>query len=274
MASDMKSLNDDLDRARNFVLLAAGSAILLAGMLILLWIQKMTIRPLRKLLSQIHRVLNDRGTLGEQVSVSGVAEIHELATSFNTMTTELKELYLKLDAMAFKDELTGLPNRSLFNDRIEQTILISQRQKICFALLMMDLNRFKQVNDSLGHAAGDALLKQVASRLQSGLRKSDSLSHRQDDSMVARLGGDEFAVLLPMTNTTENTVIVVNRLLNLMNKSFDISSQHLDVGISIGIAMYPDDGEDPTTLMRHADLAMYDAKRSKKGFAFYDPTDV
>jgi diguanylate cyclase (GGDEF)-like protein len=273
MASDMKSLNDDLGHARNVVLIAAGIATLLTGILALFLLQRTAVRPLKKLAGQIRRVLDDRSNLGEQVSVSGIAEVHDLASNFNTMTAELKALYDKLDTMAFRDDLTGLPNRSLFNDRVQQIILICERQEIRFALLMMDLNRFKQVNDSLGHSVGDELLQQVAARLLSALRKSDSLMYVQEDSMLARLGGDEFAVLLPMVSTAENTSTVANRLQKSMDESFNISSKQFNIGISIGIAMYPDDGEDTSTLMRHADIAMYQAKRSQRGFAFYDSAD-
>lgn len=273
MVSDMKSLHEDLVHARNAVLVIAGAATLLTGLLALFLMQRTTLRPLDKLAKQIHRVLEDRSNLGEQVSVSGTAEIRELANSFNTMTTELKDLYDTLDKLAFSDTLTGLPNRSLFNDRVHQILLICERQNIRFALLMMDLNRFKQVNDSLGHSVGDELLQQVAIRLSGALRKSDSLTRVREDSMLARLGGDEFAALLPMINTSDNATAAVTRLQNAMDKPFDISGNHFNVGISIGIAMYPDDGNDATTLMRHADMAMYEAKRSQKGFSFYDNTE-
>lgn len=273
MASDMTSLYQDLARARNMMLLIAGAATLLTGFLALLIMQKSTLRPLNSLIAQIRRVLHDRNSLGEQVSISGTAEIRELAASFNTMTVELKDLYDTMEKLAFSDALTGLPNRTLFNDRVHQLILISQRQNSPFAMLMMDLNRFKQVNDTLGHAVGDELLQQVAQRLLAAVRQSDTLTRLKEDSTLARLGGDEFAAILPMVTSIENTAVVAMRLRDAMEMPFDIAGKHFTVGISIGIAMFPTDGADAITLMRHADMAMYEAKRSQKGLCFYNSAD-
>jgi diguanylate cyclase (GGDEF)-like protein len=273
MASDMKSLHADLQQARNMVLIVAGIVTVFCGVFFLILLQRTALQPLNNLINQIHRVLSDRSNLGEQVSVTGAAEIRDLATSFNTMTVELRDLYDTLDKLAFSDPLTGLPNRTLFNDRINQAIMICRRQKLGFALLMMDLNRFKQVNDSLGHAVGDELLKQVSIRMLGCLRKSDSLTRLREDSILARLGGDEFAALLPLAGAEDTASVVAKRLHAVMEAPFYIGENHFSVGVSIGVALFPHHGDDAITIMRHADMAMYEAKRLQKGLVFYNDQD-
>jgi diguanylate cyclase (GGDEF)-like protein len=269
MANDLGPLNARLSGARNMVLLVAGLATLLAVFGALLVMQKTALQPLRSLVQQIQLVLKDRSHLGEPVSVGGNAEIRELAQDFNTLTGELKNLYGTLEKMAFSDSLTGLPNRALFNDRVDHVILLSERQQTRFALFMMDLDRFKQVNDTLGHTIGDKLLQEVAKRLQGALRKSDTVTRLQDETL-ARLGGDEFAAVLPMVGGGDYAALVARRILNEMQQPFVIETHSFNVGISIGIAVYPDNGTDADTLMRRADVAMYQAKHDHRGIAFYD----
>jgi predicted signal transduction protein with EAL and GGDEF domain len=278
MAADLRPLTAKLLEARNIVLLVAGIVTLLAVLIALGVMQKTTLQPLRSLMSQIRLVIRDRSHLGEPVTVGGNAEIRELAGDFNMLTAELKELNETLENMAYSDALTGLPNRSLFNDRVEQIIHISERHKSFFALFMMDLNRFKQVNDTLGHTVGDKLLQQVAIRLRTALRKSDTLTRltkpdtmtRLGNDILARLGGDEFAAILPMVRNGDYAAMVAKRILNEMQQPFVIEGHSLSVGISIGISLYPDNGTDSNTLVRHADVAMYKSKKEQRGFVFYD----
>jgi len=269
VAYDIRALQEKLARTRNIMLLVAGLSTLLAVVIALLVLQRTAINPLRSLIAHIKLVLEDRSHLGEQVSVAGNVEISELAASFNTLTGELNGLYASLENMAFNDSLTGLPNRTLFNDRVNQVALTSQRQKMSFAVFMMDLNRFKQVNDTLGHGVGDMLLQQVAVRLQRTLRKSDTVSRAQDDTL-ARLGGDEFAAILPMLGSPDYALAAAHRIMAEMEQPFEVDGHSLSVGISIGIAVYPKDGDDVSTLMRHADVAMYYAKQGQRGISFYD----
>jgi diguanylate cyclase (GGDEF)-like protein/PAS domain S-box-containing protein len=161
---------------------------------------------------------------------------------------------------ALHDGLTGLPNRTLLRDRLQQAILGVGREEAGLTLLMMDLDRFKDVNDTLGHHTGDELLLQVGARLRSALRASDT---------VARMGGDEFAVILPMARTAEVAARVADALVRALEQPFTLAGQAVSIGASIGIAVFPEHGADAKTLLRHADVAMYAAKRSGGGYAVY-----
>ncbi len=176
--------------------------------------------------------------------------------------TENKRQTEALQHQALHDALTELPNRSLLSDRIRQGILLAQREHHELALLVMDLDRFKDINDTLGHQYGDAVLQQVSERMREILRESDT---------IARLGGDEFAILLPNT-TLEQARSLADKLLNAIEEPLSIGEQVLHVGGSIGITQYPQHGEDEVTLLQRADVAMYVAKREHRGAAVYDPS--
>jgi diguanylate cyclase len=162
---------------------------------------------------------------------------------------------------ALHDPLTGLPNRELFADRVGQAIRTADRQLRPAALLLLDLDRFKDVNDTLGHHHGDQLLDEVATRLTGVLRQVDT---------VARLGGDEFAVLLPEVDA-EGAPAVAEKLRVALHQPFTLDGVGLDLDASIGIAVYPDHGGDAAELLQHADVAMYAAKQTHAGFIVYDP---
>jgi diguanylate cyclase (GGDEF)-like protein len=162
---------------------------------------------------------------------------------------------------ALHDTLTGLPNRLLFRDRTEQAIRAAQRDGGSAALLLMDLDRFKEVNDTLGHHYGDVLLTQIGPRLRSVLRAVDTL---------ARLGGDEFAVLLPEVGGEDGARGVAERLLEALTAPILLDGLPLTVDASIGVVLYPAHGEDPDTLLQHADIAMYAAKETHAGYMVFD----
>ncbi len=164
---------------------------------------------------------------------------------------------------ALHDGLTGLPNRTLFRDRIEQAIAQARRDGGQLAVAMIDLDRFKDVNDSLGHHAGDTLLVEVGRRLRDLLRCSDT---------VARLGGDEFGVLISKPRTTSDVAVVIGKMRAALEQSVTVEGLALPAEGSIGIAMFPAHGRDVDTLLRHADVAMYSAKETKAGYVFYDGT--
>jgi diguanylate cyclase (GGDEF)-like protein len=187
-------------------------------------------------------------------------------TSVARDITHRRRLQMELEHQALHDALTGLPNRTLFAERMEQALLRGEREGISVSVFLMDLNRFKQVNDTYGHHHGDELLKAVAGRLRSLLRESDT---------VARLGGDEFAVLLPKADR-HGAALVAERIVNAIAEPFVIEGQPLDVGTSIGIAVFPDQGRGAEILMNQADAAMYVAKRAREhrgGFRFYAVAD-
>ena len=269
VANPVKDLLNELAHTRLIIILIALLVTMITVLSVMWLLRRTTVNPLRRLTRQLRLVRKDKTHLGEQVSVEGNMEVRELAADFNEMTGELKELYTALKDMAFTDSLTDLPNRALFQDRIEQLTELSKREGRKFCVMMMDLDRFKEVNDTLGHEYGDKLLQIVSERLTASLRKSDSISLVKDDT-VARLGGDEFAALLPTTQTADGGTVVARKITDLMTTPFKIDDHTFSVGISIGISMFPDDGEDATTLIRHADIAMYHAKKSQKGFAFYN----
>jgi diguanylate cyclase (GGDEF)-like protein/PAS domain S-box-containing protein len=178
---------------------------------------------------------------------------------------DVSEQRAQKDALEYQtlhDPLTGLPNRTLFGDRLRQAILVGQRERKPLVLLIMDMDRFKEVNDTLGHHVGDLLLQQVALRLASTLRQSDT---------VARLGGDEFAVLPAGGTDLTGGSQAAKKILQVLEQPFLIDGRAVDVGASIGIALYPEHGDEAATLMRHADVAMYVAKRTKRGYAVYAP---
>jgi diguanylate cyclase (GGDEF)-like protein len=167
-----------------------------------------------------------------------------------------------LEYRALHDVLTGLPNRTLLNDRLRQAILIGQRERKSIALLVMDMNGFKEVNDTLGHDVGDLLLQQVVLRLVSLLRGSDTM---------ARVGGDEFAVPPAGETDSEGGATTAKKILAALEQPFAIGDRSIQASASIGIAVYPDHGQDTPTPLRHADVAMYIAKRSRRGYAVYSP---
>jgi diguanylate cyclase (GGDEF)-like protein len=163
---------------------------------------------------------------------------------------------------ALHDALTGLPNRTMLRDRTDQAIHQADRELVPAALLLIDLDRFKEVNDTLGHHYGDQLLVQVGERLQAALRQVDT---------VARLGGDEFAVLLPRIETGEGATTVARKLQDVLEEPFLLEDLALDVEASIGVAVYPQHGSDADELLQHADIAMYVAKETHAGFVLFDP---
>jgi len=167
--------------------------------------------------------------------------------------TERKKYEEKIQQMAFHDSLTGLPNRKLFSDRLGIVLAQAKRNKKKVGIVMLDLDNFKDVNDTLGHDVGDTLLKAVAERLSVILRKSDT---------VARFGGDEFVLIFPDMEVIEEAIQVVQKIIDRFNKPFLIDTHQLVVTTSIGIAVYPNDGMDEEILMKNADIAMYQAKQA------------
>jgi len=165
-----------------------------------------------------------------------------------------------LEHQALHDVLTDLPNRVLLLDRLEQAILASARQETSLALMIMDLDRFKDVNDTFGHHIGDHILMQVGPRLRNQIRTSDT---------VSRLGGDEFAILLPSCADVAAAITTGKKLIRALEAPFVVEDHAFDIGASLGIVLFPDHGSDTATLMRRADVAMYIAKQANSGFAVY-----
>jgi diguanylate cyclase (GGDEF)-like protein/PAS domain S-box-containing protein len=177
--------------------------------------------------------------------------------------TKRKVAEEQIQSMAYYDALTGLPNRTLFRDRLMQALAGARRQDTKVALLFLDLDRFKDINDSLGHSTGDLLLQNVAERLKSVTREQDT---------VARLGGDEFVIVLTQLKDAPDAAIIAERCMDRMTAGFVLHGRSLGVGCSIGISIFPDHGGDAETLLKHADAAMYRAKEiGRNNFQFFAP---
>jgi diguanylate cyclase (GGDEF)-like protein len=162
------------------------------------------------------------------------------------------------------DPLTQLPNRRLFSERVNHAIALARRDQIRLALVFVDLDRFKPVNDSLGHAVGDLLLRAVARRMQQCVREADT---------IGRVGGDEFEVLLPTIVDAEQALVVAEKIRQALNQPFELTGGYVvSISSSSGVAIYPEDGEDESTLSRAADAAMYRAKAlGRDNVQFYRP---
>lgn len=193
--------------------------------------------------------------------VFGVCTICTDVSDRKLAENALREQQSRLNYMAFHDALTALPNRSLFYDRINHGIARAQRSGSQLALMLLDIDRFKNINDSLGHDSGDLLLKAIAARLNDGVRDMDT---------VARLGGDEFVVLLEGVHDLDDVRFVANKLLAHLSRPMEISGHEISITASIGISVYPHDGEDTDELLKNADVAMYKAKEvGKNNCQFY-----
>ncbi len=191
----------------------------------------------------------------------------EAAEAFRARLEESNERLSRaneeLQHLVVHDPLTQLPNRTLIADRLQQGILGAQRNRHTSALIMVDLDHFKEVNDTLGHAVGDALLINVGKRFLNILRAPDTLG---------RLGGDEFAIVLPKA-TQEEAIIVARKLQGTLQKPVSVEQNSFSISASMGIAMYPEHGADPSTLLKSADVAMYVAKSNRDELAVYNPAD-
>ena len=187
--------------------------------------------------------------------------------------TDRKQSEQEIHRLAYYDSLTGLPNRVLFKDRVEQALLYARRYHTTLAMLFLDLDRFKVINDTLGHNIGDLLLKSVAERLAESVRHSDSVSRtvdKEEHHSLARLGGDEFTVLLTNLHDVKDAEIVARRITACLAKPFMIEEHEIFVTVSVGIAIFPVDGDSVDALLKNADSAMYHAKeQGRNNFQYY-----
>ncbi|MDA3869216.1 MAG: sensor domain-containing diguanylate cyclase, partial [Gammaproteobacteria bacterium] len=195
--------------------------------------------------------------------VSSETERKYLETVADTLAlvVEHKQGELRLEQLAHNDNLTGLPNRALFYDRLEHWLALAQRNQKWFAVLFLDLDHFKEVNDTYGHDIGDLLLREAAIRLLGCVRKEDT---------VARMGGDEFTVILIEMKTVAGVEYVAKKILKAMQQPFEFNGVTCNIGCSIGVALYPAHGMDSETLLKNADLAMYHAKRQRNIFYIFN----
>jgi diguanylate cyclase len=200
----------------------------------------------------------------ETASDDHIAKLQQANEQLVIATIEVQSAKDQLEHLVHHDFLTNLPNRALLQDRLGQAIELAHRQGRRLAVMFMDLDQFKHINDSLGHAVGDQLLQSVARRVVGCVRHSDT---------VSRQGGDEFILLLPYIEHAEDAALSAQKVLAALAAPHHVGGHHLHIGASVGISIYPDDGQDEETLIKGADAAMYDAKDSGRNtYRFFDPS--
>ncbi|MDR4518645.1 MAG: EAL domain-containing protein [Nitrosomonas sp.] len=246
------------------------------GILMLRHLQTYLISPIVGLTKSM-RLISSTDNYSLRFHLDNKDELGELASGFNTMLNKIQSHQVKLDAelvrrreaedrlqqLAFYDNVTHLPNRHFFKERLENVVISTLRHNTSCCVILIDLDDFKNVNDTLGHHVGDELLKAVAERLGKELRGSDAL---------CRIGGDEFAMILDHTDDISQVEYIANRMIKLLSQPFMLQGQEVFIGASIGASFCPADASDIPTLLRNADNAMYSAKnRGKNHFLMYKP---
>jgi len=224
-----------------------------------LFLRRGILSPLARLNGALRQ--EAQGNAGPEFVPGGPREIQEVANAFGVLRQEVRSRETALEHQAFHDPLTGLPNRALLEERLEQALSHAVATGGRGALLMLDLDFFKEINDAFGHPMGDKVLSLIAARLSSQVQDSDT---------IARFGGDEFGVLLPEA-APEDAGQLASRILQALHEKLAVGDRELHVGASIGVAHFPEHGEDAENLIRVADLAMYEAKRTRQGIAVFHP---
>jgi len=266
---DKSSLHAFLNQNRKQLIIFLLVAIAIIIILFHLLIHVSITTPLGKVMKQISKIKEGDYTPSTLVSTSDELEvvshsINNLATSLMSRERSLKASQTQLEYLSTHDELTGLLNRRTFSIKLKYALQKAQRNKTQVAVLFLDLDDFKQVNDTLGHSAGDALLQAVAQRLEKSLRKSD---------VLARVGGDEFNIFVEGFKTIAELQIFAQKILDNFIEPFVYHDSEIVSSTSIGLALYPNDGQDTETLTKNADLAMYKSKdNGRNGYSFYSRT--
>lgn len=259
-----------------WVALIIGLTLLSLSTLLYALMKKMVIQPIQQLINMSRQI--SRGDLRIINQHNKDDEFGDLGRSFENMANNLRKTETRIKTMAYRDKLTGLPNRAMFNEYLRR---VSDRTRIkneLFALLFIDIDDFKIVNDTRGHQVGDILLQEIAQRIETHIRNSDFLDEditgsqllADSGNLLSRLGGDEFTILLPALKDPVDAGIIAQRLIKSVSAPFKIENNTVYVGASVGITLYPTDTKDEDELLRFADIAMYQAKEmGKNTFQFY-----
>lgn len=257
--NDIRRLTETAESLSNAIF-----SIALMGMLMILAAYLYINRNLLKPIAQTAHALKEeaRGAIDVRPPPAHLRETSDLVDAFNQMRRQVHQRQRYLDHVAHHDSLTELPNRILFRDRLEHALAIALRGETQIGLMFLDLDEFKQVNDSLGHLVGDELLRTVAERLVSLVRSSDT---------VARLGGDEFAILVEGITQREDMTLLAQKILKVVEQPMTLDGQELRISVSIGMATAPHDDVSAEYLIRDADAAMYEAKRQgRAAYCFFE----
>jgi len=259
-------LGDDISAFRQvitevmlmFLLILAVSGLLIY--LLYVYLNRLIIRPIHELIDGTKHVAEEN--LDWNIGVHSSDEIGKLSLAFNEMVGKLKDSYTNLKTLAFHDPLTNLPNRQVLEQKLQDSMAAAKREGKVLGVLLMDLDRFKKINDTLGHDVGDMVLKEVANRLRDRMRQEDT---------VVRLGGDEFVILAPGLGSVKDAVAVADRVLKALEEVVVLAEKQLYINGSIGIALYPNDGESASVLIKNADIALYGAKAAGRNrYNFYN----
>ena len=242
------------------------STLLVTVILLYIVFNKTIINPIKRLRDAIQEI--NSGNYIVDIGEINDDEIGDLTRAFAEMGKNIRDFNKKITALAYKDNLTGLPNRHMFQDSLKRLLKQSERNNERLAILYIDIDDFKHINDTLGHQVGDMFLQDVSRRLASILREDDYLTYVDsqpvENNFVARLGGDEFIIILPRLSDSLDAAVVAERLTAELAKPFKINKQEFFVGASTGITIFPDDGKTIDVLIRNADIAMYHAKNLGK----------
>lgn len=240
--------------------------LLLTGLIFYVQVLRMVIGPVDRLIGATRRIA--QGNYKQPLQVNSKDELGELALAFQHMGEKLDESSRRIRELAFFDPLTGLPNRATLKRTLTAAIKKSNRDNTKLAVFFIDLDDFKKVNDSLGHAAGDELLIQIAKRLKDNVRQSEVLAAdavvSSRNALVSRRGGDEFNAVITDIKQVHEAAVVAERIIESLNAPIMLMGSETCVSASVGVAIYPGDGDDADTLLRNADLAMYEAKAQGK----------
>ena len=251
---------EEADLRRDGMLVLLGAFIMVAAATSLA-VRRLVAVPLRRLRDSLHH--NAATQTRDPLVWQGDDEVGEVVHAYNQLLAEVNQHTLDIHRLAYQDALTGLPNRRLVEDRLNHAIMLAERQQRAIAVLFVDIDNFKVVNDTLGHQLGDELLKIVADRISGTLRMMDT---------VARWGGDEFIVIVESVSLSGEAASVCDKIIDAVGEPITLGNNLLRIGASVGISLYPQDGADVTTLIKSADMALHEAKgRGRNAFHFFDP---
>lgn len=246
--------------------------LLISGVVFNFITNSIAVKPIEQLINATRQIA--KGDFKPELNIDSKDEVGELAIAFRQMGKQLMHTSRRIRQLAYFDPLTQLPNRTTLRETLNRLLSRAERSKTKSAVLFIDLDDFKKVNDRLGHEAGDKLLVQISDRLKNRLRQADVLFEQAGvtsvDQLISRRGGDEFNAILSTIKAAHDAAIVAERFIQDLNEPFFINKSEIHVGASVGIAIFPDDGRDADTLLRNADLAMYEAKaRGKNNYHIF-----